>query len=55
MKNKKLNKSKAISLRLHNIVYDKLINLAVKKTQEEQKLTTVSEIIREIIDEKFEK
>lgn len=55
MKNKKLNKSKAISLRLHNVVYDKLVKMAVKKTQTEQKLTTISEIIREIIDEKLSK
>jgi len=55
MNDKKLNKSKAISLRLHDIVYDKLVKMAVKKTQANQKLTTVSEIIREIIDEKLSK
>lgn len=54
MKNKKLNKSKAISLRLHSVVYDKLVKMAIKKTTDEQRLFTVSEIIREIIDEKLD-
>lgn len=50
MKHKNANKNKAISLRLNDKEYDKLLKITLEKIKKENKLITISETIRNIIE-----
>ena len=47
----KKNKEKAISLRLPQELYQKLVNKTIKNSQKEGRLITISEEIRKILEE----
>lgn len=50
----KLQKIKALSLRLDSELYQKIVDRAIKQTNKEKRLVKASEVIREILEKGVE-
>lgn len=44
-------KEKAISLRLHIELYEKLVNKAINQSKKDKRIVHISEVIRKILEE----